>query len=228
MKRAQSKKQEKQENTENGSPSKTKTELVKLSKPEDDSPGNREEDADQMAKQADEIGTKAMQPMSIADSENEPETDDTSSDDDEFSDMDQTFFSSIKKVLTNSYYLLLCASLTGLYYIITGIQYWISDYWITTLKVPETTVFICFAVISITGPVLGVVVGGNVTTCLGGYNSEKSLNVTAASAVFCLACAAPIAFLDNFIYVAILLWFLLFFGGAILPCMTGIMLNTVE
>ena len=63
-----------------------------------------------------------MQPMSISpDSENEPETDDTSSDDDEFSDMDQTFFSSIKKVLTNSYYLLLCASLTGLYYIITGI-----------------------------------------------------------------------------------------------------------
>ena len=168
--------------------------------------------------------------MSIADhnSEQEVETDDTSSDDEDLNDMDQTFFSSLKMVLTNKYYLLLCASLTGLYYIITGIQYWISDYWIVILKVPETTVFICFAVISITGPVLGVVVGGNVTTCLGGYNSERSLDLTAFFAVFCLGCAAPICFMDNFIIVAILLWFLLFFGGAILPCMTGIMLNTVD
>lgn len=41
-----------------------------------------------MAKQADEIGTKAMQPMSIEESGVEIETDDTSSDDDEFSDLD--------------------------------------------------------------------------------------------------------------------------------------------
>jgi MFS family permease len=38
----------------------------------------------------------------------------------------------------------------------------------------------------------------------------------------------PIPFLDNFIIIAALLWFLLFFGGAILPAMTGMMLNTVE
>jgi len=40
--------------------------------------------------------------------------------------------------------------------------------------VPEEIVFISFGIISITGPVLGVVVGGNITTKLGGYNSEKA------------------------------------------------------
>jgi sugar phosphate permease len=34
--------------------------------------------------------------------------------------------------------------------------------------------------------------------------------------------------LDNFWIFLILLWLLLFFGGSVLPCMTGIMLNTVD
>jgi len=134
----------------------------------------------------------------------------------------------LKDVLSNPYYLLLCLALTFLYYIITGIQFWISDYWINTLKVPEEVVFISFGIISITGPVLGVVVGGNITTKLGGYNSEKAAKICCIAAVFCLGCAIPIPFLDNFIIIAALLWFLLFFGGAILPAMTGMMLNTVE
>lgn len=52
--------------------------------------------------------------------------------------------------------------------------------------------------------------------------------VTQIFGVFCLICAAPIPFLDNFYIVIVLLWFLLFFGGSILPCMTGIMLSTVD
>ena len=99
---------------------------------------------------------------------------------------------------------------------------------ITELGQDESLVFVSFAIISITGPVLGVVVGGNVTTALGGYNSEKAMKLTCCISVFCLCCAVPIPFIDNFFFVAVLLWFLLFFGGFILPCMTGIMLNTVD
>ena len=43
-----------------------------------------------------------------------------------------------------------------------------------------------------------------------------------------LFCAAPIAFIDSFPIFVVLLWMLLFFGGAVLPAMTGIMLNTIE
>ena len=48
-----------------------------------------------------------------------------------------------------------------------------------------------FGIISITGPVLGVVVGGNVTTALGGYNAKKSLFLTCLLAAFCFVVAAP-------------------------------------
>ena len=99
---------------------------------------------------------------------------------------------------------------------------------VTELKVPEKTVNITFAIVSITGPVLGVVVGGNVTTYLGGYNSKSALILSLAVSMMCLGSAAPIPFLNNFEAFVGLLWLLLFFGGSILPCLTGIMLNTVE
>ena len=99
---------------------------------------------------------------------------------------------------------------------------------ITVLKQEETVVFSTFAFISITGPVLGVVCGGNVTTCLGGYNSKKSMKATCILGFLCIFSAIPVIFLDSFITVAVLVWMLLFSGGCILPSMTGIMLNQVE
>ena len=50
-------------------------------------------------------------------------------------------------------------------------------------------------------------------------------------AIFSCLCALPISYIrknEHYIYVIILLWFLLFGGGFVLPCATGIMLNTVE
>ena len=163
-----------------------------------------------------------------ADAEAQEEMELESADEGDILDVDQTFCQRLKSLVQNKSFVLLCVSLTGLYFIITGIQYWVSDYLITEIGQSESVVFISFAIISVTGPVLGVVVGGNVTTALGGYNSEKSLILSSCVSVFCLCCAAPIPFFDNFYVVAILLWLLLFFGGFILPCMTGIMLNTVD
>ena len=128
----------------------------------------------------------------------------------------------------NKVYVLLIIGLSTLFFIITGVQYWGSDYMITELKQDEGIVFIAYAVISITGPVLGVVVGGTITTKLGGYTTFKAIKFTGISAALCVCSALPIPFVNNFPLFAILLWFLLFFGGAILPAMTGIMINTVS
>lgn len=40
-------------------------------------------------------------------------------------------------------------------------------------------------------------------------------------------CCLPIPFMDNFYYIGMLFWGLLFFGGFILPPVTGIMINSV-
>lgn len=134
----------------------------------------------------------------------------------------------MKLLWTNKAFLLLCVGLTCLYYVITGIQYWISDYMITVLKQDETIVFTTFTFDTITGPVFGVIIGGNVTTKLGGYNAKKALILTLALCFFCFGVSAPIPFVNNFWVFNTFLWLLLFTGGFVLPCLTGIMLNTVD
>ena len=74
-------------------------------------------------------------------------------------------------VLKNKVFLLLCVSITGLYYIVTGIQYWVTDYMISVLKEDKEVVFTTYGIVSITGPVLGVIVGGNITTSFGGFKA---------------------------------------------------------
>jgi MFS family permease len=63
---------------------------------------------------------------------------------------------------------------------------------------------------------------------LGGYQSKKSTYVLNLSGILAAVCAIPIPLLDNFYTIAGLYWGLLFFGGFILPPMTGIMLSSVK
>lgn len=90
-------------------------------------------------------------------------------------------------------------------------------------------VYISFTIVSVTGPVLGVIIGGNLTSYLGGYTTKKSILQTLAFSYMCLFSSIPIPFLSGHLWIVfmIFLWLLLFFGGAILPSLTGIMLNTV-
>lgn len=109
-----------------------------------------------------------------------------------------SFCEGLKKIFKNGNYLLLCGSLTSLYYILTGIQYWGSDYLIQHINAPKNDVFIAFGLVSITGPVLGVVVGGNITTCFGGYNSKKVLTATSIVSILCLMVSVPVPFCVTF------------------------------
>ena len=118
-------------------------------------------------------------------------------------------------------------ALSGLYYIVTGITYWVTDYLISELSLKPAIVQITFGIISLTGPVAGIIVGGNVAAYLGGFKSKKSLYVALIISVSCFASAAPIPFLSNFPAISALIWFLLFFGGTLLPFITGLMLETV-
>ena len=64
-------------------------------------------------------------------------------------------------------------SLTCLYWVVTGVHFWFTDYAITFLEEDPTSVYICFAAISITGPTSGIVIGNKVIKKLG--NSKKAV-----------------------------------------------------
>ena len=68
----------------------------------------------------------------------------------------------LKEIFKNKSFFYLIMSITFLYWVLTGIQYWFSDYLITEIKADPEIVYISYGVISITGPVIGVITGGNV------------------------------------------------------------------
>lgn len=130
--------------------------------------------------------------------------------------------------MRNIPYMMLVLAITFIFYIITGVQYWVTDYLISELRQDEHLVHAGFGFVSITGPVVGVVVGGNVTSYLGGFRAKKALLMTIVVGVLCVCSAVPIPFLDNFWAFAGMLWLLLFFGGYMSPALSGMMLETIE
>ena len=147
----------------------------------------------------------------------------------------KTGFSSEKKSFTkelcslakNKAFILLTFALSGLYFIVTGVQYWLPDYLKTVLKIDPVAANLFYSIMSLCAPVLGVVIGGIIISKLGGYNdirAQKSLMVMGGFAVLA---ALPIPFLDTFWVFGICIWVLLFFGGAIVPPLIGVMINSV-
>ena len=85
-----------------------------------------------------------------------------------------------------------------------------------------------FSITSIVAPVSGVIAGGVVTSYYGGYNTKKARELLLTIGWICVGVTIPIPIVNSFKVFGILLWALLFLGGAMLPSLTGIMLNSVK
>jgi len=140
---------------------------------------------------------------------------------------DEPFCQKLKSVTTNKIFVCLCISLSGLYFVVTGIQFWASDYLKIIIEVNEHVVSIYFTTTCFTAPVGGVIVGGIITTAFGGYNTKKSFKLMRFVSILAVACALPIPYFSSFAVVGSLIWLLLFFGGFILPPLTGVMISSV-
>ena len=116
-----------------------------------------------------------------------------------------TFRRKLWYLLTNVEFMLLLFSLTGMYFVCTGIQYWITDYFEVVLGVDDVTAFISFAFLAVTGPVLGCIAGGVIFTKVGGYQSPRAFPIatigTLGAGIGCL-----VVFMNNYYVVVGFLW----------------------
>ncbi len=118
-------------------------------------------------------------------------------------------------------------SITGLLYIVSGLQYWTVDYLTNSLHIKLQTASTYFSVVCFTAPVFGTACGGVLVSYLGGYKSKHVQILLIIVAWLSVAISIPIPFVNSFIWFGILEWLLLFLGGFILPTMTGLMLDAV-
>lgn len=137
-----------------------------------------------------------------------------------------SYYSIIMDLARNKVYVFVMLSISCLLFIITGIQFWISDYMQIVLKVDPKKVFITFAVVCITAPVFGVMAGGYFIQKLGGYTNRRALDACFKISILAGASGVFLPVIDNVPIFVILIWLLLFFGGSIVPGLTGIMLSS--
>ncbi len=118
----------------------------------------------------------------------------------------------------------------SIYFIVTGIQFWMTEYLVDILQVEPVTVNLVFSLCSVTAPLLGVLVGGTIADRYGGYkgkNTARALKMCVMFGFVSFCFAFPMGFLYQLIYLVVLLWTFLFFGAAIIPIGTGVMISSV-
>jgi hypothetical protein len=142
---------------------------------------------------------------------------------------------------TNGVYVCCVCSLASLFFVVTGIQFWVTKYIIQVIGMPQTYVIPAFGVTSIVAPLLGVFAGGTFIDKIGGYKGAEGLALTlkwcfiftviaASSAVVCAIVPRQIAQstpVGGFIACVGFIALTLVFGGAVIPAATGCIISAV-
>ena len=122
-----------------------------------------------------------------------------------------------------------------LFFVVSGLQFWISDYLVKVIGMSHTKVYKLYLFISLSAPISGLLFGGLVLDYFGGYQSKNAPKLILLLSFLSALVSIPISFLDNENLICLLFWALFFFGGinlikrgSLLPGVTGIMLSSVQ
>ena len=113
-----------------------------------------------------------------------------------------------------------------LYFIVTCVQYWSSDYMLIALEVEdETKRLYSFSVVCLTSPTLGLILGGFIVDKLGGYSKKSALIFTLIASLLSILPAIPLPLVNSLYLYAGFLWILLFFGASLIPTIQGVSIS---
>ncbi len=128
------------------------------------------------------------------------------------------------KILCNVIFTFTTISCSIAFFGMAVIQYWGAEYMknVLNLSNPNSVLF-SFSILCLTGPTLGVFIGGILCSKLGGYTNKKSIIMCF---IFCLISSIFslfIGYVDK-VFFFIYCWVYFFFIGAIIPAASGIII----
>jgi len=124
--------------------------------------------------------------------------------------------------------MLSCLTVSTLLFTSTGITFWTTHYMTKILKFEENKVEAAFISLSITAPILGILIGGLIIQkFFGGYESKNSI-FFAVLMLILGSCFIPfIYFVDNIVLFCFNLWAILFLGASCIPVLQGISISSL-
>ena len=137
------------------------------------------------------------------------------------------FFEILSEIITYKIYVLSVFALSCLYFCVTGLQYWGSDYMnrILGIESPEERL-LYFSIICFSSPTLGVIGAGYIVNYLQGYEDRRVYDLCFILSVLTFINAMISVFCKSTFFFVFFTWFALFFGGAIMPTLTGIVITS--
>ena len=139
----------------------------------------------------------------------------------------KNLFNTFINLIKNKSYIFTMFGISCSLFVVTGIQFWISDYMQEVIHLKSSATYIIYFIVCISAPTLGVLTGGILIQYLGGYTTEKALNACCKLTfiAFCCACILPI--FDITIIFVVIMWLLLFFESSVTPGLTGLMIASI-
>ena len=117
--------------------------------------------------------------------------------------------------------------MTCLFVVITGIQFWITDYFIVVLGIDQFSAYQLYLLLGGLGPILGIICCAIFFDHIGGYTDEKAVSLVGVFGLAGMIFGLSSVMVDHATTCAILIMLELFCGAFVMPACTGIMLNQV-
>ena len=138
------------------------------------------------------------------------------------------YWEKIKVLMDYKVFVYSMLSMSVLIYIITGVQYWVTDYLdaILGIKSQKDRLFL-FTIACFTAPVLGVLIGTEAKNKFCQQSMRKSLVFCSLLGILASICSIPVPITLSLFYFIIFMWLVLFFGAGIVPVLTSIIINAV-
>lgn len=133
----------------------------------------------------------------------------------------------IRQLCSNPVYILLVLAISSLYFVVSGLQFWITTYLTTVLSIPMSEVFTFYIITCLSAPAVGLSLSIIMFNCIGGYNSRGALPLCLLFGILACLVSLPVPFASSCGSVYTLFWLIFFFGAIILAPLVGMMLNQV-
>ena len=137
------------------------------------------------------------------------------------------YCNALTNLIKNKSYISTMFGISCSLFVVTGIQFWISDYMQEVIHFNSSKTYIIYSLVCISAPTLGVLTGGILIQYLGGYTTGQALDACCKLNLIGFICSCFLPAFENPYLFVIIMWLLLFFESSVTPGLTGLMISCI-
>ena len=141
----------------------------------------------------------------------------------------QSIIKNTIKCFKSPLFRLIIISIISIFFIVSGLQFWVNDFFETVLDITDKKRrLLGFVIIIVFTALLAPITGGLIMQKLGGYDSKRVMYLPFFCCIISLFCSNLMLLSNNTYYILVLLEGYLFSGCIIIPSLNGILISSMS